>query len=101
VHTFNKAKLKALGEGGCLQPGPTYGPEHRIVVLSAGDPPDTPDAATDSPDPPDKGADKPSKELRDLAKQLSEDSERAADVVERLNALADALDSEVEPAQDK
>ena len=101
MHTFNKAKLKALGEGGCLQPGPTYGAQHRIVVLSAGDPPDTPDAATDSPDPPDKGADKPSKELRDLAKQLAEDYERAADVAERLNALADALDTEVEPEQDK
>ena len=94
MHTFNKAKLKALGEGGCLQPGPTYGPEHRIVVLSAGDPPDTPDT-------PDKGADKPSKELRDLAKQLSEDSERSTEVAERLNALADALDTEVEPEQDK
>lgn len=98
MHTFNKAKLKALGEGGCLQPGPTYGPEHRIVVLSAGDPPD---AALEPPDTPDKGADKPSKELRDLAKQLSEDSERSTEVAERLNALADALDSEVEPAQDK
>jgi hypothetical protein len=94
VHTFNKAKLKALGEDGCLQPGPTYGAQHRIVVLSAGDSPD-------APDPPDKGADKPSKELRDLAKQLSEDSERSTEVAERLNALADALDSEVEPAQDK
>ena len=88
MHTFNKAKLKALGEGGCLQPGPTYGAQHRI-------------AATDSPDPPDKGADKPSNELRDLAKQLAEDYERAADVAERLNALADALDTEVEPEQDK
>ena len=98
MHKFHQAKLKALGDTGCLQPGPTYGPEHRIVVLTAGNPPDS---APGTPDTPDKGADKPSKELRDLAKQLSEDSERAADVAERLNALADALDTEVEPEQDE
>lgn len=95
MHTFNKAKLKALGEGGCLQPGPTYGPEHRIVVLTAGDPPD---AALEPPDE-SKKADTLAGELRDIAEALRKASGMHAEQADRLLALAQKV--ETEPLQDK
>jgi hypothetical protein len=91
MHTFNKAKLKALGDTGCLQPGPTYGPEHRIVVLTAGDPPDTPDES--------KKADTLAGELRDIAEALRKASGMHAEQADRLLALAQKV--ETEPLQDK
>ena len=91
MHTFNKAKLKALGDTGCLQPGPTYGPEHRIVVLTAGDPPYTSDES--------KKADTLAGELRDIAEALRKASGMHVEQADRLLALAQKV--ETEPLQDK
>ena len=92
MHKFHQAKLKALGDTGCLQPGPTYGPEHRIVVLTAGDPPDSvPDEG--------KKADTLADDLRDIAKELRKASGMHAKQADRLLALAQKV--ETEPLSDK